>query len=117
IGNGDVFTPETFKKRLEESSVDYIMIARGAIGNPDIFRQMNDFLKKGNYTPKDRRDQFTDYMTYAKKYETSFALIKEHAMGFTKGMVGSAKARAKMGTAKTLEEIEALVASCGKLQS
>ncbi|MDO8480244.1 MAG: tRNA-dihydrouridine synthase family protein, partial [Nanoarchaeota archaeon] len=34
IGNGDVFTPETFKKRLEESSVDYIMIARGAIGNP-----------------------------------------------------------------------------------
>ena len=39
IGNGDVFTPESFKKRLEESKVDYIMIARGAIGNPYIFQQ------------------------------------------------------------------------------
>ena len=32
IGNGDVFTPESFAQRLGESGVDYIMVARGAIG-------------------------------------------------------------------------------------
>ena len=37
IGNGDVFTPEQFKQRLEQSGVDAIMIARGAVGNPYIF--------------------------------------------------------------------------------
>ena len=49
IGNGDVFTPETFKQRLEESGVDAILIARGAMGNPFIFKQINDFMKKGTY--------------------------------------------------------------------
>ena len=41
----EIFTPEDFKKRLEESGVDYILIARGAIGNPYIFKQINDYMK------------------------------------------------------------------------
>ena len=49
IGNGDVFSPEDFKEKLEYSKVDAIMIARGAIGNPYIFQQIKDYLDTGSY--------------------------------------------------------------------
>ncbi len=40
IGNGDITTPEEAKARLEESGCDAVMIGRGALGNPWIFRQL-----------------------------------------------------------------------------
>lgn len=45
IGNGDIQTPEQAKKRLEESGCDAIMIGRGALGNPWIFRELRGGLK------------------------------------------------------------------------
>ena len=114
IGNGDVFTPETFKRRLEESGVDFILIARGAQGNPDIFRQINAFMRTGSYEHRDKKAQFKDYLSYALKYAIGLPAIKEHAMSFTKGMAGSAQARARMSQTKSLEEIGALVGSCGR---
>ena len=41
IGSGDLFTAETALHRMAESGVDGAAIARGAIGNPWIFRDLN----------------------------------------------------------------------------
>ena len=40
IGNGDVFTRDDGLKMLEETGCDFIMVARGALGNPWIFREL-----------------------------------------------------------------------------
>lgn len=96
IGNGDVFTPETFKDRLEQSNVDYIMLARGAIGNPGLFRQVNDYLEKGEYDDYDKLESFFEYLELAKKHKIEFTQIKTQAMNFTKGLEGSAKLRRKI---------------------
>lgn len=100
IGNGDVFTPEDFKRRLDETGVDAIMIARGAIGNPYLFKQIDDYLKTGTYTQINRLDMFQEYFDLAKKYKIDFQTIKRQAMSFTKGMEGGAKLREKIANAK-----------------
>ena len=106
IGNGDVFTPENFKEKLEFSKVDAIMIARGAIGNPYIFKQINDYLKTGTYnkTP-DKIKIFYEYLKLAKKYNISFSQIKSHAVSFTKGLKGGAELRQKINQCKNIEEL------------
>ena len=109
IGNGDVFTPEILKKRLDESGVDYVMIARGAIGNPFIFTQMNDYLEKGTYTQSDRLKHFFEYLELAKKYNIDFPSIQTHAMNFTKGSLGGARLRDALARCKTVEELNAVL--------
>lgn len=104
IGNGDVFSPEVFKKRLEESGVDAIMIARGAMNNPYIFKQIESYLKTGMYSSPPK-DVFLKYLTYAKKYDIGFQTIKRHAMSFTKGTEGGAKLRENIAHATTVEEL------------
>ncbi|HLC33038.1 MAG TPA: tRNA dihydrouridine synthase DusB [Candidatus Nanoarchaeia archaeon] len=105
IGNGDVFTPEQFKKRLDESGVDAIMIARGAIGNPFIFKQINDYLATGTYKKENRIEQFMEYVQLAQKYRLNFDSLKTQAMSFTKGIIGGAKLRMKLATSTSAEEI------------
>jgi len=45
IGSGDLFDTETIVQRLATSSVDGVIIARGAIGNPWIFRNVRALLE------------------------------------------------------------------------
>jgi tRNA-dihydrouridine synthase B len=49
IGNGDVWTARDAAKLFEIAKVDGIMIGRGAIGNPFIFREAKHFLKTGEH--------------------------------------------------------------------
>jgi nifR3 family TIM-barrel protein len=47
IGNGDVTTPQQAAARFEETGVDAVMVGRGAIGAPWIFREMRSFIDTG----------------------------------------------------------------------
>ncbi len=109
IGNGDVFTPEVFQQRLEASGVDAIMIARGAMGNPYIFQQIKDYVRKGTYEKKDGIEQFFAYLELAEKYTIDFFTIKNHAVNFTKGMKGGAKLREQIVACTTLEVLKKIM--------
>ncbi len=47
IGNGDIISPETAQKFLQISNVDALMIGRGAIGQPWIFKHIKYYLQTG----------------------------------------------------------------------
>ena len=115
IGNGDVNSPEVFKKRLEESGVDYIMVGRAAMTNPHLFRQINDYLKKGSYEERSKIEQFCDYIRIAKKYKTSYFSVKQHAIRFTKGIVGGSKLRQKISLCKDLRSIQKIMKNSKKM--
>lgn len=51
IGNGDVTTPEQALERFRDTGVDGIMVGRGAIGAPWIFREINSLLHTGAVMP------------------------------------------------------------------
>lgn len=51
IGNGDATTPQKIKAMFEETGVDAVMIGRGAIGNPWIFRDTKAFMETGEVPP------------------------------------------------------------------
>jgi len=113
IGNGDVFTPEDFKRRLDESGVDAIMVARGAIGRPWLFAQIREYLATGTYRElsfAEQFDTFREYLELAASHDIPFAQVKIHAQAFTKGHPGGNRFRERLTGCKTLEELYAAVA-------
>ena len=52
IGNGDVTTPEIAKECFEKYGVDAVMIGRGSIGKPWIFKEIKHYLETGEKLPE-----------------------------------------------------------------
>lgn len=112
VGNGDIITPEDAKNMIDNTNCDYVMIGRGAMGNPFLFEQINDYLKTNSYNEysfKDRLDSFFDYLHLTNQYKIKFANIKGQAMRFTKGMKGGSKLRSKITFSKNIEELEKIM--------
>lgn len=112
VGNGDITTPEDAKNMIDSTNCDYVMIGRGAMGNPFLFEQINDYLKTGSYKEysfQDRLDSFFDYLHLTNQYKIKFANIKGQAMRFTKGMRGGSKLRSKITFSKNIEELEKIM--------
>jgi len=109
VGNGDITTPEDAKTMIDQTGCDYVMIGRGAMGNPFLFKQINDYLKTGTYTQyslNDKLDSFFEYLCLTSDYHIKFSNIKSQAMRFTKGMSGGAKLRPKISSSKNIEELK-----------
>jgi nifR3 family TIM-barrel protein len=51
IGNGDVTTSEIAARRFEETGVDAVMVGRGAIGAPWIFKEIREYIDHGVVNP------------------------------------------------------------------
>ena len=62
IGNGDVVTAEDCKQRFDETGVDGVMIGRGSIGRPWIFREVKHYLTTGELLPKEPFSWYLDIL-------------------------------------------------------
>jgi len=52
IGSGDIFSAELAKKMFDETGCDGVLVARGALGNPWIFKEISHYLKTGKELAK-----------------------------------------------------------------
>ena len=52
IGNGDITSPEMAKEMFDKHGVDAIMVGRGSIGRPWIFKEIRHYLDTGELLPE-----------------------------------------------------------------
>ncbi|MDR0429152.1 MAG: tRNA dihydrouridine synthase DusB [Tannerellaceae bacterium] len=64
IGNGDITSPERCKECFDKYAVDAVMVGRGSIGQPWVFREMKHFLENDTLFPK---KTFSWYLNVLKK--------------------------------------------------
>lgn len=110
IGNGDVLSPEKAKEMLETTGCDAVMIARGAIGDPLIFKRTLNYLKTGKlqeFSFKDNIKCFQNYLKLSKKYQfQNIQQIKYLGAKFIKNIEGASKLRSQLMQFKSFGEIE-----------
>ncbi|MFZ5354809.1 MAG: tRNA dihydrouridine synthase DusB [Bacillota bacterium] len=116
IGNGDVFSPEDAKRMLEETGCDAVMIARGAEGNPWIFRRTIEYLKSGILLPEpsyeERISTIIEHLHLAASFKgesTSVKEMRKHAAWYLKGMPNSSHVKVEINKLTKVEEIEKLL--------
>ncbi len=106
-GNGDIFTPEDAKRMLEYTGCDSIMIARGAKGNPWIFKAVKDYLKTGVYTTPSIEDRIAVANRHCLMQRDSgkpLVEMRKHYAWYIKGAENAAYSRSLLNTAATYED-------------
>ncbi|MFA5275902.1 MAG: tRNA dihydrouridine synthase DusB [Candidatus Omnitrophota bacterium] len=62
IASGDIFSAELIKKMFNDTGCDAVALARGALGNPWLFREAKAFLKEGKILPRPQFDEVIKVM-------------------------------------------------------
>lgn len=132
IGNGDVFTVKDAFRMMDETGCDYIMIARGALGNPFLFKALNrayeavkntkrgflleyeEMLKNGEIAPLDISLEDKKKMILRHLYDevelkgdgTAIKEIRKHIGWYFKGEKNSSKLRGEINQINSIKELE-----------
>ena len=114
-GNGDIFTYEDAIRRMKETDVDGIMIGRGALGNPWLFRQIRQAMEgqiPDEVTLKERSNMIRRH--YQKMLETrpekiAIREMRKHIGWYIHGLLGSAKVRNAVNHCEKSGEVFALL--------
>lgn len=115
FANGDVFTPEDCADILEKTKCDGVAVARGALGNPFIFKQIKELLETGSYTQVTDCERLSlamrhvDMLVKDKGEYTGIREARKHLGWYTKGLYGSAEARDKINAATTLVQMREII--------
>ena len=111
VANGDINSPEKAKLVLEKTNADAIMIGRAAQGKPWIFREIDHFLKTGNYLPAPdiseisniMHDHLLEHYLFYGDY-IGLRSARKHIAWYCKGLRNSHQFRARMNTIESCEE-------------
>lgn len=104
IGNGDVLSYQEGRRMLEETGCDGVMIGRGALGNPWVFRQAG--------RPETVREIIAGayaHLALIEQYlpaERILGYIKNHMCRYFKGLPGSSALRQGIFAAPNLDALK-----------
>ena len=121
IGNGDVTDVQSAALLLEQTGCDAIMIGRGAMGNPWLFRQINAYLTDTRVLPEpgihERMAVMLRHIDRTIQYKgerTAMMEARHHAAYYTKGLRGGAGFRRRICQMSHFEELAKLAAEIAK---
>lgn len=112
IGNGDALKPESVLQMFEETGVDAVMIGRGAIGNPWVFKRAKAFIEEGINLPPpswtERISVVAEHLTLKCDWLGERRGVREMRRmygGYFKGFRNASKLRMRLMKAETMEGV------------
>lgn len=120
FGNGDVNSGEDAKRLMETSGCDGVMIGRGGLGNPWIYKSVEAVLSGGENPQKPSLEEIKQ--TALKHLELEIAddgekngvlKFRKIACWYFQGYPGSALLRAKVNTLETAEQMRQAISEFG----
>ncbi|MDR3336553.1 MAG: tRNA dihydrouridine synthase DusB, partial [Treponema sp.] len=115
-GSGDLFSPEAGERMLGETGCAAVMFARGAQGNPFIFRETRSLLTNGAYTPPDPTERIETAFRHLRlllpdlgEYAACREMRKQFC-AYTKGIPGGARLRSALVQAESAEDYRRILA-------
>lgn len=113
IGNGDVFTGKDGVRMMEETGCDFVMVARGAMGNPWIFKELNAAFHGEEAPPRPTVRELSmmmirhlDELVQLKDEYSAVREMRKFVAWYTKGVKGAAKLRGKINNIETHAEMK-----------
>ncbi len=112
IANGDVMDAVSAKFMYEYTGCDYVMVGRGAQGNPFVFDEINAFFEGRDYTPPTLEERFKtcfkqiELMHKYKEPRTAILESRKHTAWYLTGLRGSAALRRMCGEISSLTDIK-----------
>jgi tRNA-dihydrouridine synthase B len=118
IGNGDVATPLEAERMFRETGCDAIMIGRASLGNPMIFRQVNEYLRTGKLgMPPCRSESLAMARLHAKLMAEEYGetrgvrMMRRHFCWYCKGFPGASELRKRLVKVDSLADIDSILSS------
>lgn len=112
IANGDVTDAKSAEFMYEYTGCDYVMIGRGAQGNPFVFSEINAYFEGRDYTPPTLEERFKtcfrqiELMHLYKEPRTAILESRKHTAWYLTGLRGSASLRRMCGEISSLRDVE-----------
>jgi tRNA-dihydrouridine synthase B len=110
IANGDILSLNDAISIIKQTDCDGIMIARGAIGNPFLFKQINHYFKTGKKLDLDINHNINYlklYLSLCKKYKfEDLSRIKRISCKFIHDFRGASEMRNKIMQLKDVKDLE-----------
>ncbi|NOY05639.1 MAG: tRNA dihydrouridine synthase DusB [Chlorobi bacterium] len=114
--NGGVMTAEDVKSAFDQTGCDAVMIARGAITNPWIFRQAKEFMATGKVTTEPCLDErihvCLELLQLAVRYKGERRAVLEmrkHYSGFFRNVHNIKYLRMRLMEPETYSEVEEIL--------
>lgn len=121
IANGDIVDEQSAAIMFEKTNCDAIMIGRGALGNPWIFRRINAYLNECRVLPdvsiNEKMVVMLKHIQKIIEYKGEYTAMREarhHAAYYTKGIRGGAALRKEIRTFEHFEQLEELAYKIAK---
>jgi nifR3 family TIM-barrel protein len=112
IGNGSIASAGDALAMMEATGADGVMVGRGALHNPWVFRQMKDELSgrpRFSPAPSDYREVLERFVALLEEYLPERAVVirvKALIGWYTKGLAGGGELRTQVYAAKALQEVK-----------
>lgn len=119
LANGGIFSPERAVEMLKETGADGVGIARGAWGQPWIFRQIRELLEQGKFTAADWGSIPATILMHAKllqavKGDHGLLEFRKHFSNYIKGWPHAAHFRARAVQVNTPADIQQILSDIAK---